>query len=181
MDSHCVESNADSGSDRTSHPPSTRYLFRTIYLSRACTRVLTGRRLASLLAFAILALPLAVAFADPGTRPPRPTIAGRVGQGSAPCSATPSDLATLRITLLKDDGSGVCDSGDTAVYDAFVVPDSSGAYVIPAATGEPGWQGAWSYCIGVTRVSLATPEPYGVVEPGTDDATSYAVDDICVP
>lgn len=180
MDSHSVHSNTDSGSDLTTQAFSTTHPFHTIRQFHACTKTLASRWWAAFVALAILALPLTVALADPGPRPPRPTVAGRIGQGSAPCSKLPSDLATLRVVLIEEDGSGVCDSGDTEIL-ANVEPNWSGTYAIPAATGEPGWQGAGSYCIGVTRASLATPEPYGVVEPGTDDTTSYAVDDICVP
>ncbi len=138
------------------------------------------RSLALILGLAVVTLPAALSFADPMPRPPRPTMAGRAYQGAAPCSATPSDLATMQVVLVRDDGDGVCGAGDTDVL-TTVAPNGNGGYVFPAATGEPGWQAQPGYCVRIQRLSLATPAAYGVVDPGTDDTATVFLDDICVP
>lgn len=141
-----------------------------------------GRNWLVLLAgLVVFALMIVDAYADPGSRPPRPTVMGRVGQGASPCSTPPSDVSTMRVVLIADNGDGSCNESDTdAIID--VGPSELGGYVFPAATGEPDWTEPAVYCIGVERVSLATPPSYGTVEPGTDDtAPAYVVGNICAP
>lgn len=124
--------------------------------------------------------PPAVSVHVGDVRQPRPLMTGRVGQGSAPCTAVPADAATMTVVLIQDNGDAVCDASDVDAVISAGVNAGTGWYVFAADDAATMTEPNPAYCVVVDRASVPDPAPMGPIYPGVDPEAEVTLDPICV-